>query len=106
MSSQQSFIFIFPCRYEINVPNYAIGAVIGKGGSIIDEITSLSGASIDINKVDIREGQSPDPDKIIRISGSTHAVYMAKSLITIALALDLGRNRGLDNIKERESMSK
>ena len=106
MSSQQSFIFIFPCRYEINVPNYAIGAVIGKGGSIIDEITFLSGASIDINKEGVSGGQSPDPDKIIKISGSTNAVSMARSLITIALALELGRNRGLDNIKERESMSK
>ena len=106
MSSQQSFIFIFPCRYEINVPNYAIGAVIGKGGSIIDEITFLSGASININKEGVSGGQSPDPDKIIKISGSTNAVSMARSLITIALALDLGRNRGQDNIKERESMSK
>ena len=88
------------------MPNEVIGAVIGERGTKIDEITSLSGASIDINEVGARGGQNSDPDRIIKISGSTHAVTMAKSLITIALALELGRNRGLDNIKERESMSK
>ena len=87
------------------MPNDVIGAVIGKRGAIISEITSLSGANIDINELGAR-GQNSDSDRIIRISGSTHAVTMAKSLIPIASALELGRNRGRDNIKERESMIK
>ena len=82
------------------------GGVIGMRGAKINKIKSLSGASIDISEVGARGGQNSDPDRIIRISGSTHAVTMAKSLITIALALELGRNRGQDNIKERESMIK
>ena len=66
-------------------------------GAIIDEITSLSGARIDIMKKDARG------ERRISISGSTHTVTMAKSLITIALTLELGRNRGIDNIMEHES---
>ena len=94
-ASQQSFIFNFPSRYEMNVPNDVIGAVIGKRGAKINEIRTLSGASINIMEVGARGGQrsrdrSPDPERerVIEISGSTHAVTMAKSLITIAM--DLG----------------
>lgn len=79
----------------MNVPNDVIGAVIGKRGAKINEIRTLSGASINIMEVGARGGQrsrdrSPDPDRerVIEISGSTHAVTMAKSLITIAM--DLG----------------
>ena len=88
------------------MPQHAIGAVIGDRGAIIDKITFLSGASININKKGASGGQSPDPDRIMKISGSTHAVTMAKSLITIALALELGRNRGQDNIMDMENESK
>ena len=86
---KQSFIFILPSRYEMNVPNDVIGAVIGKRGAKINEIRSLSGASINIMEVGARGGQrsrdrSPDPDRerIIEISGSTQSVTMAKSLIS------------------------
>ena len=65
-------------------------------GAKIDEITFLSGARIDIMKKDARG------ERMISISGSTHTVTMAKSLITIALTLELG-HRGLDNIMEHES---
>ena len=79
------------------MPQHAIGGVIGMRGAKINKITSLSGASINWSGLEesARGGQNSDPDRIIRISGSTHAVTMAKSLITIALALELGRNRGL-----------
>ena len=101
-ASQQSFIFNFPSRYEMNVPNDVIGAVIGKRGAKINEIRTLSGASINIMEVGARGGQrsrdrSPDPDRerVIEISGSTHAVTMAKSLITIAMDLgDGAQGRG------------
>merc|ERR1719341_2230440 len=89
-------------RHEMNVPNDVIGAVIGKRGAKINEIRTLSGASINIMEVGARGGQrsrdrSPDPDRerVIEISGSTHAVTMAKSLITIAMDLgDGAQGRG------------
>ena len=54
---KQSFMFILPSRYEMNVPNDVIGAVIGKRGAKINEIRSLSGASINIMEVGARGGQ-------------------------------------------------
>ena len=72
---------VFCIRYEMNVSNDIIGAVIGKKGSKINEIRTLSGANINI--MEVGHGQrdrSPDPDRdrIIEISGSVHQVTMAK----------------------------
>ena len=100
--TETEFHIYFPSRYEMNVPNDVIGAVIGKRGAKINEIRSLSGASINIMEVGARGGQrsrdrSPDPDRerIIEISGSTNSVTMAKSLITIAMDLgDGAQGRG------------
>ena len=77
----------------MNVSNDIIGAVIGKKGSKINEIRTLSGANINI--MEVGHGQrdrSPDPDRdrIIEISGSVHQVTMAKSMINIAM--DLGQS--------------
>ena len=81
----------------MNVPNDVFGVVSEKRVTIIDEITSLSGASISIKGGQRSRERSPDPDSesIIEISGSTFAVTIAKSLITIALDLrDGAQDRG------------
>ena len=71
----------------MNVPNDVIR---GKRGARIDEITSLSGASINIIPERIIEhtASSININRIIEISGSTYAVTIAKSLITIETELE------------------
>jgi len=77
-------------KYEMNVSNDIIGAVIGKRGSKINEIRTLSGAKIDIMEVGQRQRQrdrSPDPDRdrIIEISGTSEQILAAKGMISMAM---------------------
>ena len=83
----------------MNVSNDVFGAVSEKRGAIIDEITSLSGANINIRGGQRSRERSPDPDSesIIVISGSNLAVTIAKSLIIMALDLR-------DGAQDREEM--
>lgn len=88
-------------RFEMFVANDTIGSVIGRKGSKINEIRSMSGARINIlesGKSGARSsgGRSPEPDRerIIEIAGTQEQVTVAKSLITIAMELQDGRGGG------------
>lgn len=63
--------------HEMVIPNGLIGCVIGKGGSKINEIRQLSGATIKISNSE--EGTK---NRTITISGSPDAISLAQYLIT------------------------
>uniref|UniRef100_F6UNM5 K Homology domain-containing protein n=1 Tax=Ciona intestinalis TaxID=7719 RepID=F6UNM5_CIOIN len=76
----------FPARLiscntqELTVGNEFMGCIIGKGGSRIKEIRMLSGAQIQINKV---EKEDESVDRKITIQGSAEAISLAYYLITL-----------------------
>lgn len=66
---------------QVQVPAESLGAVIGKGGSRINEIRQLSGA-----KVNIDSGNSGDQaNRLVTIIGSPEAVEWAKYLLSVAM---------------------
>ncbi|PIK45907.1 putative poly(rC)-binding protein 3, partial [Apostichopus japonicus] len=62
---------------EITIPNTLIGCVIGKGGSKIQEIRNVSGATIKINN--LQEGNT---ERSVTITGTPEAVTFAQYLIS------------------------
>lgn len=66
--------------HEMVIPNGLIGCVIGKGGSKINEIRQLSGATIKISNSE--EGTK---NRTITISGTPEAINLAQYLITARL---------------------
>lgn len=63
--------------HEMTIPNGLIGCVIGKGGSKINEIRQLSGATIKISNSE--EGTK---NRTVTISGAPEAINLAQYLIT------------------------
>jgi len=63
--------------HEMVIPNGLIGCVIGKGGSKINEIRQLSGATIKISNSD--EGSK---HRTVTINGAPEAINLAQYLIT------------------------
>lgn len=63
--------------HEMVIPNGLIGCVIGKGGSKINEIRQLSGATIKISNSE--EGTK---NRTVTISGAPEAINLAQYLIT------------------------
>ncbi|XP_077994028.1 poly(rC)-binding protein 3-like isoform X2 [Glandiceps talaboti] len=62
--------------HEISIPNDLIGCVIGRGGSKINEIRQISGATIKI--ANTQEGTT---DRAVTISGTPESISMAQYLI-------------------------
>ena len=62
---------------EMAIPNGLIGSVIGKGGSRINEIRQLSGATIKISNTE--EGAK---NRTVTINGTPEAINLAQYLIT------------------------
>ncbi|XP_059303819.1 KH domain-containing protein At4g18375 isoform X1 [Lycium ferocissimum] len=65
-----------PSALEIVIPGIAVGKVMGKGGSNIDNIRKISGAS-----VDIIDSKSSRGDQIAIISGTQEQKRAAENLI-------------------------
>lgn len=63
--------------HEMVIPNGLIGCVIGKGGSKINEIRQLSGATIKISNSD-----ETTKNRTVTISGAPEAINLAQYLIT------------------------
>merc|ERR1719495_1600355 len=86
-------------KYEMNVSNDQVGAVIGRKGSKINEIRQISGANINImeigsSKRDRRDFSSdPDRERVIEIIGTPEQVAVAKSFISVAVELAEGAER-------------
>jgi len=86
-------------KHEMNVSNEQVGAVIGRKGSKINEIRSISGANINImeigaSKRDRRDFSSdPDRERVIEIIGTPEQVAVAKSFISVAVELAEGAER-------------
>ncbi|XP_078493503.1 poly(rC)-binding protein 3 isoform X5 [Ciona intestinalis] len=78
----------FPARLiscntqELTVGNEFMGCIIGKGGSRIKEIRIISGAQIQINKV---EKEDESVDRKITIQGSPEAISLAYYLINLSI---------------------
>ena len=89
----------------MSVSNDVIGAVIGKRGSKINEIRQLSKASINIMETGSRRSggrdSSPDRERIIEISGNSHAVTMAKSMISMAIEMGVDGDGGRGGRRDR-----
>lgn len=68
---------------EMTIPNGLIGCVIGKGGSKINEIRQLSGATIKISNTE--EGTK---NRTITINGTPDAINLAQYLITARLVTE------------------
>jgi len=88
--------------FEMLVSNDKVGAVIGRQGSKINEIRTLSGASINITESgkkggDRRDGNDPDRERVVEITGTTEQVALAKSLINVAVDLADGDDRRGDD---------
>jgi len=63
----------------VGVPNRAVGAIIGKGGEVINQIKALVGVRIRVSaRDDFIEGTK---DRAVIISGPTEAVGIAEQLI-------------------------
>ncbi|XP_065288019.1 poly(rC)-binding protein 3-like isoform X7 [Dermacentor albipictus] len=65
---------------EMTIPNDLIGCIIGKGGSKINEIRQLSGATIKISNSE--EGSK---DRTVTISGTPEAINLAQYLINTSI---------------------
>jgi heterogeneous nuclear rnp K-like protein len=75
---------------QIYIPNDMVGAIIGKGGSKINEIRQLSGSIIKIN-----EPQDNSNERLVTISGTQDANQMALYMLYSRLGeLNLGRKEG------------
>ncbi|XP_050034105.1 poly(rC)-binding protein 3 isoform X4 [Dermacentor andersoni] len=74
---------------EMTIPNDLIGCIIGKGGSKINEIRQLSGATIKISNSE--EGSK---DRTVTISGTPEAINLAQYLINTSM--ELHKNLTLD----------
>lgn len=67
--------------FEMMVPGFKVGLVIGKGGEMIRQMQEQSGAKIVI----IQESAEAAHEKPIRITGSEEAVEIAKGLVNEVL---------------------
>lgn len=63
---------------EVTVSNEVIGCIIGKGGSRINEIRSMSGAQISIDRSTEKDSKK---ERKITINGSPESISMAQYLI-------------------------
>ncbi|GAB6031896.1 Poly(rC)-binding protein 3 [Chamberlinius hualienensis] len=73
--------------HEMTIPNDLIGCIIGKGGSKINEIRQLSGATIKISNSE--EGSK---DRAVTITGVPEAISMAQYLINTSINQELAKS--------------
>jgi len=67
------------CEIDMKIPDLLVGAVIGKGGSSLQDITNTSGAKIQISqKGDYYEGTR---DRKVTLQGSVTSVHTAHVLL-------------------------
>ena len=72
--------------YFLNGSIQMMGCIIGKAGSRINEIRSLSGAQIKIDqgsKEEIGDDETKTQDRLITITGSPEEVCLAQYLINL-----------------------
>lgn len=66
---------------EVTIPKNAVGSVLGKRGSNIQNIREISGA-----KVKLHDSESGSSDRVIEISGTPEQTHAAKSLLQAFIA--------------------
>lgn len=71
-----------PVVQHIYIPNDMVGAIIGKGGSKINEIRQLSGSVIKIN-----EPQDNNNERLVTISGTQYSNQMALYMLYARLGM-------------------
>ncbi|PIN10696.1 PolyC-binding proteins alphaCP-1 [Handroanthus impetiginosus] len=79
LSSRSSSLFAGlppPSTLEMIIPAHAVGKVMGKGGTNIENIRKISGASIEIS-----DSKSSRGDRVALISGTTEEKRAAENLI-------------------------
>lgn len=75
---------------EITVPNEVIGCIIGKGGSRINEIRTMSDAQISIDRSLEKDSKK---ERTITISGTPEAISLAQYLINTSIQLFSHQNK-------------
>ncbi|KAJ8599491.1 hypothetical protein CTAYLR_010439 [Chrysophaeum taylorii] len=65
---------------QFQVPNESMGAVIGRGGSTINQIRQMSGA-----KVDIAQSVPGMPMRLVTVTGTPDQIQMAQYLIQVKM---------------------
>ncbi|KAJ3077815.1 hypothetical protein HK102_004948, partial [Quaeritorhiza haematococci] len=85
---------------QIFIPNEMVGAIIGKGGSKINEIRHLSGCQIKI-----AEPSGASAERLVTITGTPEANQMALYLLYSRLEAEKARlgGRGSDDFSEADS---
>lgn len=76
----------------IGVPNRAVGAIIGKGGEVINQIKALVGVKIRVSaREDFMDGTR---DRAVTINGPTEAVGIAEQLIRKKMETAMEQSNG------------
>ena len=70
---------------KLLMSNGAIGAIIGKGGAVIKEIMSLTGASLKVSQPN--EAIVQTQERVLTLTGNVHAVDAAQNEICLKLAV-------------------
>lgn len=80
----------------ISVPNYVVGALIGKNGTRISGIRKISGASITVTE------DNDDEMRLFTIKGDSRSVEKAKSLLLQNLDREMQRRNMISNEKQEK----
>jgi len=81
---------IIACTFEMSVPGYKVGWIIGQGGETIKRLQHLSGAKIVI----IQDSAEAAHEKPLRITGDPNAIETAKELVQEILNRNDDRDMG------------
>lgn len=62
------------------VPNSAVGAIIGKGGSTINEMSAQSGAQMQVSSKDVQAMMGLS-ERVVSVTGDLHQMHIAVTLV-------------------------
>jgi len=66
-------------RHELPLPDKIVSGIIGKGGTVIKEIQTRSGAKVQVSQ---KSNDKLNGDRVVTISGTTEQVSMAQHMIS------------------------
>ncbi|KAJ3678096.1 hypothetical protein LUZ60_001899 [Juncus effusus] len=72
-------------QVEIQIPSEKVGVIIGKGGQMIKDLQSRSGARIQLVQQQASEGEDAK-ERGVKIGGNRHQIEAAKSMIKDVIA--------------------
>merc|ERR1712087_50933 len=66
-------------RHELPLPDKIVSGIIGKGGTVINEIQTRSGAKVQVSQ---KSGDKLNGDRVVTISGTADQVSLAQHMIS------------------------